>query len=116
MTDITGTMADITGTVKLAPEVLATIVNLTTVAVPGVVAMGTVPGHGFPLRPRHDTTRGVRLGVRQNTVTVDLYVIVAQGINMVGAGAAIQRAVTDAVHEMLGMDVKDVNIYIQNIE
>jgi len=54
--------------------------------------------------------------VRQNTVSVELYVVVAQGINMVGAGTAIQNAITAAVQDMLGMEVKDVNIYIQNIE
>ncbi len=109
-------MAEVTGSVRIAPEVLATIVNLTTVAVPGVLAMGNVPGHALFSRSRHDTTRGVRLTVRQNTVSVDLYVVVAQGINMVSTGTAIQSAVTTAVHEMLGMEVKDVNIYIQNIE
>ena len=109
-------MTGISGTVRIAPEVLATIVNLTTLAVPGVVAMGDVPGHSFLTRPRHDTTRGVRLTVRQNTVGVDLYVVVAQGINMVSTGNTIQREVTAAVHDMLGMEVQDVNIYIQNIE
>ncbi len=108
-------MSAVTGSVRIAPEVLATIVNLTTVAVPGVVAMGAVPGHGL-FSWRHDTTRGVRLTVRQNTVSVELYVVVAQGINMVGAGTAIQNAITAAVQDMLGMEVKDVNIYIQNIE
>lgn len=108
--------AEVTGSVRIAPEVLASIVNLTAVAVPGVVALGNVPGHGLLSRSRHDTTRGVRLAVRQNTVSVDLYVVVAQGINMVSTGAAIQHDVSTAVHEMLGMEVKGVNIYIQNIE
>ena len=109
-------MAEIDGSVRIAPEVLATIVNLTASAVPGVVAMGDVPGHTFFTRPRHDMTRGVRLTVRENTVDIDLYVVVAQGINMVRTGATIQHNVAAAVHEMLGMDVKDVNIYIQKIE
>ena len=101
---------------RIAPEVLATIVNLTASASPGVVAMGIVPGRTFFTRPRHDMTRGVRLTVRENSVDVDLYVVVAQGIDMVSTGAAIQRDVAAAVHEMLGMDVEAVNIYIQKIE
>lgn len=109
-------MTEISGSVRIAPEVLATIVNLTTTAVPGVMAMGDVPGHSFLTRSRHDMTRGVRLSVHGNTVSVALYVVVAQGINMVSTGTAIQRDVTKAVHDMLGMDVKDVNIYIQKIE
>lgn len=109
-------MTEVTGSVRIAPEVLATIVNLTTSVVPGVVAMGHVPGHSIFSRRRHDMTRGVRLTVRQNTVSVDLYVVVAQGINMVSTGTTIQRDVTKAVHEMLAMEVKDVNIYIQKME
>lgn len=107
---------EVTGSVRIAPEVLATIVNLTASAVPGVTGMGDVPGHAFPIRLWHDTTRGVRLTVRKNTVSIDLYVVVAQGINMVRTGTTIQRDVTAAVHDMLGMVVKDVNVYIQKIE
>ena len=111
-----GADPDVTGSVRIAPEVLATIVNLTTSSVPGVTAMGRAPGTPF-FRPwRRDVTRGVRLTVKQNTVAIDLYVVVRQGVNMVSTGAAIQQAVTVAVHDMLGMDVKDVNIYIQNID
>ncbi len=109
-------MAEITGSVRIAPEVLATIVNLTATAVPGVIALGEVPGRSFAAMRRNEATRGVRLTVRQNTVKVDLYVVVAQGINMVTTGTAIQRDVTKAVHDMLGMEVKDVNIFIQKIE
>lgn len=107
---------DVTGSVRIAPEVLATIVNMTASAVAGVTGMGDVPGHTFPLLPRHDTTRGVRLTVRKNTVNIDLYVVVAQGINMVSTGTTIQRDVSTAVHDMLGMEVKDVNIFVQRIE
>lgn len=110
-------MSEFDGTVRIAPEVLAMIVNLTTTSVPGVVAMGQVPGRTvLGRRPRYDLTRGVHLVVRQNTVKVDLYIVVAQGINMVNTGAAIQHDVTKAVHDMLGMEVDDVNIYIQRIE
>ena len=78
--------------------------------------MGDVPGHTFFTRPRHDMTRGVRLTVRENTVAIDLYVVMAQGINMISTGTTIQHDVGAAVHEMLGMDVKDVHIYLQKIE
>jgi uncharacterized alkaline shock family protein YloU len=107
---------DVTGTVRIAPEVLATIVTLTATSIPGVTGMGNVPGHSILSRPRHEWTRGVRLAVRQNTVSIDLYVAVAAGINMVSTGTAVQHAVSTAVHEMLGMEVKDVNVFIQRIE
>lgn len=101
------------GTVRVAPQVLATIVNTATLALPGVAAMGHVPGHRFPFGAP-EQTRGVRVQVRDNTVSVDLYVVTVQGVNMVATGTAIREAVTSAIETTLGMSVASVSIYIQN--
>ncbi|HZS90804.1 MAG TPA: Asp23/Gls24 family envelope stress response protein [Chloroflexota bacterium] len=109
-------MADITGNVRIASAVLATVVNMTASSVPGVAAMGAVPVRGLLGRRRRDGTRGVRLRVSANRVRLDLYVVLAQGVDIVGTGAAIQRDVTRAVHEILGMEVTDVNVIVQKTE
>lgn len=101
---------------RIAPGVLTTIVSVIATAVPGVVAMGRVPGTGLFRRFRRDDTRGIRLSVRENSVSLDLYVAVAQGVNMLSTGAAIQREVSANVTDLLGMDVADVNVFIQNVE
>ena len=104
------------GTIRIAPEVLATIVNLTAMSVPGIVAMAQVPRSGLLDRAQPDATRGVRVSVRDNAVAADLYVVVAHGTNMVAVGNQVQRAVGQAMHEMLGMGVRTINVYIQGIE
>lgn len=109
-------MSDSPGTIRIAPEVLATIVNLTAMSVPGIVAMAQVPRSRLLGRGEPDATRGVRVDVRDNTVHADLYVVVAHGTNMVAVGNELQHKVAQAVHEMLGMGVRGINVYIQGIE
>jgi uncharacterized alkaline shock family protein YloU len=110
-------MTEAASSIRIAPEVLATIVNLTTMSVPGIVAMANVPRGGLlSRRPQPDATRGVQAAVRDKGVHADVYVVVAQGVNMVTVGNEVQRSVTQAVHEMLGMVVRTVNVYIQGVE
>jgi uncharacterized alkaline shock family protein YloU len=109
-------MTDAEGAIRIAPEVLATIVNLTTMSVPGIVAMADAPRGNLLNRRQPDAIRGVAVDVRDMTVHADVYVVVSQGSNMVAVGNEVQRAVSEAVHDMLGMVVRNVNVYIQGVE
>jgi uncharacterized alkaline shock family protein YloU len=109
-------MTDSAGAIRIAPEVLATIVNLTAMSVPGIMAMAQVPRGRLLERTQPDATRGVHVTVHDNVVLADLYVVVAHGANMVEVGNQVQRAVAQAVHEMLGMGVRNINVYIQGVE
>lgn len=109
-------MIDIEGSIRIAPEVLAMIVNLTAMSVPGIVAMASVPRSRWLDRLQPDATRGVHVAVRDNAVNADLYVVVSHGSSMVEVGNRVQQAVAQAIHEMLGMGVRTINVYIQGIE
>jgi uncharacterized alkaline shock family protein YloU len=109
-------MTETDTSIRIAPEVLSTIVRMTTMSVPGIVAMSDVPHGRFPAKRQPDAIRGVHVDVRDMTVHADVYVVVAQGANLVAVGNAVQRAVGDGIHEMLGMAVRNVNVYIQGIE
>jgi uncharacterized alkaline shock family protein YloU len=104
------------GKVTIAPEVLVTIVQLTAQEVPGVYQMST------------DWTRdvnrflgnmrvgaGVQVQVKGSQVSVDLYVITEPNVNMLQLGRRIQTEVTRAIEEMLGMDVKEINVHIEDV-
>jgi len=109
-------MTETEGSVRIAPEVLATIVNLTAMSVPGILAMAPIPHNRLLGMGQPDATRGVSIQVRDNAVEADLYVVVAHGINMVAVGNQVQQAVAQAIHDMLGMGVHRINVYIQGIE
>ena len=109
-------MTEPAGCIRIAPEVLATIVNLTAMSVSGIKAMADAPRSRLLGRSQMDATRGVQVSVRDNAVQADLYVVVAHGANMLAVGNQVQRSVAQAVHETLGMGVRNINVYIQGVE
>jgi uncharacterized alkaline shock family protein YloU len=102
------------GAVRIARRVLRTVVEQAALSVPGVARMATVAGRPGPrgwMEPRH----GVRLDVRDDSVSIDLYLIAAPGARMVETGTAVQEAVGAAVEHILGMGVSAINVYIQDV-
>ncbi|HET8913665.1 MAG TPA: Asp23/Gls24 family envelope stress response protein, partial [Ktedonobacteraceae bacterium] len=59
--------------------------------------------------------QGVALTIKDNTVSADLYIVVASGINIVEVGSAVQDEVASAIEHMAGMQVQEVNVYIQDV-
>lgn len=110
------------GTVRIAPGVLASIVNSATLAVPGVLHMGEVgsqPNHpirGRIFTGRSDEQRGVKIEVHEGKVHADLYLVVSKDQNMRQVGREVQEAVSRAVRHMVGMPVEQINVFIQNVE
>jgi len=104
-------------TVRIAPEVLATIAALTTMAVPGVVrTAGGLASGVSRLMGRDDPTRGVKLRVRGDQVYLDIHVVVEQGADLVRVGNQIQREVALAIDKMVGLPVAEINVFVQDLE
>jgi len=104
-----------TGVVRVAQQVLATIVINTTLQIPGVIRMAQRSEQWPRLLGREIPRLGVALTVKGTTVSADLYIVVSANCNIVGVGAAIQEEVASAIEEMIGLQVREVNIYIQDI-
>jgi uncharacterized alkaline shock family protein YloU len=104
------------GTVTIAPEVLVTIAQLTTLDIEGVQDMSvdwTREVNRFFGKER--VGDGVQIKVEGDQVVVDLYVIVEHDVNMLQLGRAIQQQVTRAIEEMVGMEVRAVNVHIEDV-
>lgn len=104
-----------TSRTTIAPEVLITISRLTTLNVPGVSRMSSVPG-GVNRFFLSSSSEGVRLRVHEDTVTADLYVILKNGFNIGEVSRIIQYQVSRAITEMVGMNVGKVNIHVEDID
>ena len=59
---------------------------------------------------------GVKIEVEDDAVSVDLYIVVEQDVNVLKLSQEIQSEVSRAIHDMVGMEVKEVNIHIQDVE
>ncbi len=104
------------GIVTVAPDVLLTIVRLTTLSVPGVSRMGAVRG-GVNRLFRRGEADGVRLVIEDDDrVSADLYVVMFGDVNIRETSLAIQSHVARAIHEIVGMQSGEVTVHVEDID
>jgi uncharacterized alkaline shock family protein YloU len=107
------------GTVTIAPDVLSTIVSLTAQEVPGVARLGNVPGQqrvGTMLGSGAANASGVAVRVVEDAVVADCYVMAQADQNLLQLAERVQAAISEALNEMVGMPVRAVNVYVQDVE
>ena len=103
------------GKTTVAPDVLVTIARMSALSVPGVRRMAQVSGGVNRLFKRgvHD---GVRIEVEDNTIVTSLYLILKKDVNIREVSRNVQGQVARALQEMVGMDVGEVEIHIEDID
>ncbi len=104
------------GTTTIAPDVLLTIAQLTTLNVNGVSRLGHVQTPVNQLLKRTQRREGVSIEIVDNVVYVDMYVVLKNDVNVRDVSHNIQREVARAISEMVGMTVGRVNIHIEDID
>jgi uncharacterized alkaline shock family protein YloU len=103
------------GKVTIAPNVLVTIVQKTTVSEPGVASLcDNVPGVKR-LLGLHTVGKGVEVSVADNRVTVDVYMIARRDVDLLQMGRSLQNQIIRAIQDIVGMEVLEVNIHIEDI-
>ncbi len=103
------------GKTTLAPDVLLTIARMSALNVEGVARMAPIPG-GFDRLFRRGADDGVRLTVEDSLVYIDLYLVLANNVNVREVSRNAQAQVARSISEMVGMEVGHVNIHIEDIE
>lgn len=101
------------GSVRMAQRALRTMIEQAALHTPGVVGLAPrarPSGLGRPI-PWH----GVGLSVRDQSVSIDLHLLARRDANLAQVGVQAQEAVADSVEHLLGMQVSEINIYIQDI-
>lgn len=101
----------------IAPEVLSTIASLTTLNVPGVSRLCPSPlSHVKGLFKPRQFTEGIALEIRDESVFVDIYVIMESGVNIREVAHKIQHQVARAISDMVGMKVGRINVHVEDVE
>lgn len=103
------------GKTTVAPDVLVTIARMSALSVPGVSRMAQVTG-GVNRLFRRGTNDGVRIEVEDNVIVVSLYLILKKEMNIREVSRNVQTQVARALQEMVGMEVGEVEIHIEDIE
>lgn len=103
------------GVVRIAPQVLSTVVTNAALEIPGVARMARPQDQWIRWLGRDVPQQGVSLTVKENTVSADLYLVVEMGADIVSMGTAVQEEVAAALEHIVGMQVQEVNVYIQDV-
>lgn len=104
------------GTTTIAPEVLLTIAQLTTLKVNGVSRLSHVQSGVNQLLKRVQKREGVMIELEDDVVHADIFVIMNNDVNVRDVSHNIQYEVSRAITEMVGMTVGRVNIHIEDID
>lgn len=107
---------DSQGKTTIAPEVLLTIAQLTTLNVDGVSRLSHVQAGVNQLLKRTQKREGVLIEVVDDVVHADIYVILKNDVNVRDVSHNIQHEVCRAISEMVGMSVGRVNVHIEDVD
>ena len=108
---------DGSGEVYIADEVVAIIAGLAATEVDGVASMaGNITNELVGKLGMKNLSKGVKISVLENVVTVDLALNIEYGKNILETSKTVQEKVKAAIENMTGLEVADVNIRIASVD
>lgn len=104
------------GTVNISEEVVAAIAALAISEVEGVYGLSSsFTADLKELVGKKNMSKGVKLTIENEMVTVECFVMVTYGYEIPAVAAAIQDGVINAVESMAGLKVAAVNVDVCGI-
>ena len=105
------------GEVQIADEVVAIIAGLAATEVEGVASMaGNITNELVGKLGMKNLSRGVKVAVQENEVTVELSLNMSYGYSTPKTSAKVQEKVKSATESMTGLSVVEVNIHIAGVD
>lgn len=104
------------GTVRISDDVVATIAGLAAMETTGIAAMSGGISEGLARRlSGRNVQKGVSVEVGQVECAIDLRVIIHYGSNIQDVCRELQENVRDAVQNMTGLNVVEVNVKVEGV-
>lgn len=108
--------AERAGSVRIADDVVAMIAALAATEVEGIAAMaGNLTNELLSRVGVRGLSRGARVEVSEKKVKAELAVVMEYGYNIPATCQKVQTKVKNAIENMTGLEVQDVNIRIAGI-
>ena len=105
------------GEVKIADEVVAIIAALAATEGEGVASMaGNITNEVIGKLGIKNLSKGVKVDVLEGVVTVSLALNLKYNYNIMDVTGKVQEKVKNAVENMTGLEVADVNIKVAGVE
>ncbi|WP_058485323.1 Asp23/Gls24 family envelope stress response protein [Defluviitalea phaphyphila] len=105
------------GNVFIEDEVIARIAGLTAMECYGIVGMATknVTDGLVQLLKRESLTKGIKVSINENSVVIDLHIIVEYGTKISAVADNLINTVKYKIEEFIGLDVEKINIFIEGV-
>ena len=105
------------GEIKIADEVVAISAALAATEVEGVASMaGNITNELIGKLGMKNLSKGVKVDVLEGIVTVSLALNLKYNYSIVEVSARVQEKVKNAIENMTGLEVADVNIKVAGVE
>ena len=105
------------GEIKIADEVVAIIAALAATEVEGVASMaGNITNELIGKLGMKNLSKGEKVDVLEGIVTVSLALNLKYNYSIVEVSARVQEKVKNAIENMTGLEVADVNIKVAGVE
>lgn len=105
------------GEIKIADEVVAIIAALAATEVEGVASMaGNITNELIGKLGMKNLSKGVKVDVLEGIVTVSLALNLKYNYSIFEVSARVQEKVKNAIENMTGLEVADVNIKVAGVE
>ncbi|TBL78306.1 Asp23/Gls24 family envelope stress response protein [Paenibacillus thalictri] len=104
------------GIIRISDDVVSTIAGLAALETPGVAAMSGGISEGLAKRlSGKNVQKGVSVEVGQVEAAIDLRIIVNYGSRIQEVCRQLQENVRDAVENMTGLTVVEVNVKVEGV-
>ncbi len=101
--------------ITIAPGVLLTVVRLAALRVAGVAGMGSTPGGVNRWLRRTPAERGIQMLIDDQTVTIDVYIVVNAECNLREVSQNVQKLVARDIEDNVGMHIGNINVHIEDV-
>lgn len=102
------------GKITYANDVIAKIAALAAGEVEGII--GTSGGSIQEMLGMKNLTKGLKITLTNNTVAVDLHVIVVYGALIHKVCAEVQNSITKAIESMTDLSVSRVDVHVGSVK
>ena len=103
------------GSITYANEVIAIISGIAANEIDGIAGMVTSGGFGDIIGKNRNVTRGVKVEVGTEEVSVDLYTIIEYGQPIQRVATEAQENVRKSIEAMTGLKVVRVDVHVQGV-
>lgn len=105
------------GILKINNEVIASIAKNAALQVEGVAGIKSNPINAlFDVLRKGYSHKGITLDITENEVKIGITIIVKYGVMIPDAANLVQEKIRNAIEEMTGLSVSEVNINVADIQ